>query len=78
MFPKYRVILDSDNIVNVIRIILLQVHKDLKLYSSLMVESFFVSDYLHSNELVSFIVIALNSLTKTTLTKKLKYFISIA
>ena len=42
-----------------------------------MMEPFLVSNYLHSNLLIGFVIIAFESLTKASLAKVVKYFISV-
>ena len=54
-----------------------QVHQDLQLYTSLMLKSFFVSDQLYGHILLSFVVEAFDSLTKTSFAKKFNDFKSV-
>lgn len=77
MLSKYCVVLDSDYIVYIVRIVIFQILKNLKFYACLMMESLFVSYDLYCNKLIGFIIIAFQCLAKTTLSKKVQDFISI-
>ena len=60
------VIFDSDNVISIFRVVFLQVIKDLKFNTSLIMESLFVSYDFDSYKLACFIIITLQSLTKAT------------
>jgi hypothetical protein len=74
MFPKDNIILDPNNIESIIWIVLLQMHQNLKLYTSLMLEPLFVADQFHSHKLLSFMIKAFKSLSEAALPKKLNNF----
>lgn len=65
MLPKYGVVFDSYDVVNVVRVVLFQKHQNFEFYSCLMVESFLVSDDFDSHELVCFIIVAFQGLAET-------------
>lgn len=59
-------VLNSNNVILVLWIMLFEIIKDFKFYSSLMMEALFVSNNLKSYIRPCFIVITLKCLTKTT------------
>lgn len=64
MLPKHAVIFDTNDVVGVFWIILLQVQQNFELNTSLMLELLFVSDDLDCNDLASLVIDALQSLSK--------------
>ena len=64
MLPKHAVIFDTNDVVGVFWIIVLQVQQNFELNTSLMLELLFVSDDLDCNDLASLVIDALQSLSK--------------
>jgi hypothetical protein len=77
MLPKHHIILYSNYVKRVIRVILSQMHQYFQLYPSLMLKSLFIPYQLYSHILLSLMIVAFNSLTETSLAKKFNNFKSI-
>lgn len=63
-------VLDLYNIIHVVRIIVAQMQKNLKLYLGLVFEFLLVSNNFHSHNLASLVVNAAKRLTKWTFSQK--------
>lgn len=67
MLAEYHIVLDSDDVVGIIWVILLQMHQYLELNARLVLEALLVSDELDSNHLLSLVVKALEGLSEGAL-----------
>lgn len=67
MLPEYSVVFNSNDIVDIVWIVLLQKHEYFKLNTCLMMESFFVPYDLHSHELIGLVVVTFQGLTEAAL-----------
>jgi hypothetical protein len=68
MLPVNGEVLYPDDIVDIIRVMLLQVVENVQLNPSLMMKALLVADNLHCNKLIGLVVIALQGLSERTLT----------
>lgn len=72
VLAEYEVVLDHDDVVSIIRVILLEVLEDLQFHSSLVLELFLVPDELHSDQLVGLVVQTLNGLAEAPFPEELE------
>ena len=66
MFPEDLVVNQSHNVVLICLVLLVEIFEKLQLYSSLVLESLFVSDDFDSHHLFCLVVETFKSLAKTT------------
>lgn len=78
MLSEDRIVLDSNDIVDILWIIVSQVCQDIQLHPSLMMESLLIPDDLYSDMFVGFVVEALDGLPETSLAQKLLNLIPVA
>ena len=64
MLTEYMVVVYPNDIILVMRIIIVQELKDLQLHSGLVLELLFVPDYLNSDKVACLMIKALDSLSK--------------
>jgi hypothetical protein len=58
VLPEYTIILYSNDIVNIIRVMLFEKVQDIKLNASLMMKSLLIADNFDSDFLICFMVLA--------------------
>jgi hypothetical protein len=58
MLPEHTIILYSNDIVNIIRVMLFEKVQDIKLYTSLMMKSLLIADNFDSHFFICFMVLA--------------------
>ena len=78
MLSKKQIVEDSDHIVLIMHIIIIQIFQDFELDSSLVLELFLVSDYFESHLLLCLVIEAFDCLSKAALSQEFKYFVSVA
>ena len=78
MLTEDCIVFDSNDIVRILWIMFLEIRKNVQLNTCLMVKPLLVSDDFYGHKLVGFVVVAFQSLTKTTFSKRLKNFVSVA
>ena len=66
MLSEDVIVVNPDDIVLVMRVIVVQELKNLQLHSSLVLELLFVSDNFDSNQIACLMIKALDSLSKTS------------
>ena len=64
MFPKDHIVFDSNYIVLIVSIMVIQILEDAQFHTSLVLKLLLVSDYLDSNLLFSFVIEAFDRLAK--------------
>ena len=71
MLSKDHIIFDSNNIIHIIFVMVIQILQNSELYSGLILKLFLIADDFDGDLLVCLMVKALNGLAKATLTKEL-------
>lgn len=77
MSPEDLVVYDSDDVIVVVLVPVLEVLQDTQLDASLVLESFLVADNLDGDHLLLFVVEALQSLAETATANLLDYFVPV-
>ena len=78
MLTEDKIVKNSDDVILVMWIVVVEEFKNLKFHSSLVLKFLFISNDLQSNKITSLMIQALDSLAKTTRAKCIKHFVSIA
>lgn len=73
MLPEDYIVLDSYDIVSVVRIALFQMHEYLELHAGLMLEALLVSDELYGHQFLRLVIEALECLAEAPLAQKLDH-----
>ncbi len=74
MLSEDDVIAHSNDVVDIVRVVLLQILQDLKLDTGLVVEALLIPDNLECHMRIRLIIKALHSLTKATLAQEINRF----
>ena len=77
MLPEHHEVLDSDDIVLVVPVMVVEILEDSQLHTSLILELLLIANDFDSDTLVGLVIKTLDSLTKAALAKELEYFVSI-
>jgi hypothetical protein len=67
VLSEHYIVLDPYDVECIIWIVLFKVHQDFKLYTSLMLKPFLISDQLYCHVLMSLMIEALDGLTEAAL-----------
>ena len=77
MLPEHHEVLDSDDIVLVVPVMVVEILEDSQLHTSLILELLLIANDFDSDTLVGLVIKTLDSLTKAALAQELEYFVSI-
>ena len=77
MLPEHHEVLDSNDIVLVVPVMVVEILEDSQLHTSLILELLLIANDFDSDTLVGLVIKTLDSLTKAALAQELEYFVSI-